>query len=729
MINWIKVSDIQSVIENAGALVKEVYDKRNFNVELKGDMTPVTEADRASSEYIVGALRKLYPEVPVISEEASLPPYEERVKWKYAWIVDPLDGTKEFIYRNGRFCINIALVEEGRPVFGMINNVCDGEILWAFESGECGMIRAGREEVLVNEPNTASKLKVAVSRFHLTEWEMQYIDYLRSLGHEVELVPLGASSKHCMLAEGKVDICPKFGKCSEWDVAAGQVLVEATGGLVVNAETGGKVCYNKENIISSPFVMFGKRVHEEIKGGNKIFLNFKVKSIVKNDYLGTRRIETKKQDIMEKQYAKELIEFIHESPTNFHAVANAKKELLSNGFKQLFSGEAWQIEKGGKYFVTKNHSSLFAFEIGSGEIAEDGFKIVCAHSDSPTFRIKPNAEMPVAGKYLKLNTEVYGGPIMYTWFDRPLSMAGRVMLRSLNPLKPATQFVNFKRPLMVIPHIAIHFNRAVNDQGNPLSKQKDMLPVIAMINDTFEKDNYLVKLIAEEMGVSPEDILDFDLTLYEYEKGCLFGVNEEFISSGKLDDLAMAHAGLKAFVASEKCRKTKVLAIFDNEEVGSGTKQGAGSPILRTIVERIVFGLGGKPEDLYRAIHNSFMISADMAHALHPNYVEKHDPTNHPVMNGGPVIKFNANQKYVTDGDSAAVFETICKMAGVPCQKFVNHSDMAGGSTLGNILLSQMEMRGVDIGNPMWAMHSVRETGGVLDHAYVIKAFTTFYNI
>lgn len=729
MINWIKVSDIQSVIENAGALVKEVYDKRNFNVELKGDMTPVTEADRASSEYIVGALRKLYSEVPVISEEASLPPYEERVKWKYAWIVDPLDGTKEFIYRNGRFCINIALVEEGRPVFGMINNVCDGEILWAFESGECGMIRAGREEVLVNEPNTASKLKVAVSRFHLTEWEMQYIDYLRSLGHEVELVPLGASSKHCMLAEGKVDICPKFGKCSEWDVAAGQVLVEATGGLVVNAETGGKVCYNKENIISSPFVMFGKRVHEEIKGGNKTFLNFKVKSIVKNDYLGTRRIETKKQDIMEKQYAKELIEFIHESPTNFHAVANAKKELLSNGFKQLFSGEAWQIEKGGKYFVTKNHSSLFAFEIGSGEIAEDGFKIVCAHSDSPTFRIKPNAEMPVAGKYLKLNTEVYGGPIMYTWFDRPLSMAGRVMLRSLNPLKPATQFVNFKRPLMVIPHIAIHFNRAVNDQGNPLSKQKDMLPVIAMINDTFEKDNYLVKLIAEEMGVSPEDILDFDLTLYEYEKGCLFGVNEEFISSGKLDDLAMAHAGLKAFVASEKCRKTKVLAIFDNEEVGSGTKQGAGSPILRTIVERIVFGLGGKPEDLYRAIHNSFMISADMAHALHPNYVEKHDPTNHPVMNGGPVIKFNANQKYVTDGDSAAVFETICKMAGVPCQKFVNHSDMAGGSTLGNILLSQMEMRGVDIGNPMWAMHSVRETGGVLDHAYVIKAFTTFYNI
>ena len=234
---------------------------------------------------------------------------------------------------------------------------------------------------------------------------------------------------------------------------------------------------------------------------------------------------------MEKQLAKELIDFIHESPTNFHAVANVKKELTDHGFTQLFSGEAWQLRKGGKYFVTKNHSSLFAFEIGDGDIA-DGLKFICAHSDSPTFRVKPNAEMPVAGKYLKLNTEVYGGPIMYTWFDRPLSMAGRVMLKSSNPLKPATHLVNFDRPMMAIPHLAIHFNRAVNDQGNPLSKQRDMLPVIAMINETFEKDNYLLRLVAKEMNVRPEDILDFDLTLYEYEKGCLFGANEEFISSG-----------------------------------------------------------------------------------------------------------------------------------------------------------------------------------------------------
>ncbi len=433
--------------------------------------------------------------------------------------------------------------------------------------------------------------------------------------------------------------------------------------------------------------------------------------------------------MIETQAALELLDFINESPTNFHAILNIKKHLTDQGFKQLFSGESWNIEVGGKYFVTKNHSSLFAFVPGAGNIAETGFKLICAHSDSPTFRIKPHAEMPVAGKYLKLNTEVYGGPILYTWFDRPLSMAGRVMLKSDNPLKPATQFVNFKRPLLVIPHLAIHFNRTVNEQGNPLSKQKDMLPVLSMINEHFEKDNFLLNLIAEEMRVNPEDILDFDLTLYNFEKGCLTGLHEEFISCGKLDDLAMAHAGLKALLDSRECAKTKILAIFDNEEVGSGTKQGAGSPMLRTVIERIVYTLGGKAEDLYRAIHNSFMISADMAHALHPNYVEKHDPTNHPIMNEGPVIKINANQKYVTDGDSAAVFETLCRMAEVPYQTFVNHSDMAGGSTLGNILLSQLEMRGVDIGNPMWGMHSVRETAGTADHMYIIKVFTTFYNL
>lgn len=432
---------------------------------------------------------------------------------------------------------------------------------------------------------------------------------------------------------------------------------------------------------------------------------------------------------MEKQYANKLIDFIASSPTNFHAVETLRIQLKNAGYTELSFGDKWTIEAGGKYFVTKNNSSLFAFVPGSGKIGEEGFKLVCAHCDSPSFKIKPNAEMLVEGRYLKLNTEVYGGPIMYTWFDRPLSIAGRVMLKSEDVLNPETKLIRFDRPLLTIPHLAIHFNRTINDQGNPLSKQKDMLPVIGMVNDTFEKDNYLLRLIAEELSVEQEDILDFDLTLFEYTKGCLVGANEEFISTGRLDDLAMVHAGMTALIDSHDCAKTKVLAIFDNEEVGSGTKQGAASPVLRTVLERIVWCMNGSTEDFYRALDHSFMISADMAHALHPNYPEKHDPTNHPIMNGGPVIKMHANQKYITDADSAAVFESICKLADVPCQKFVNHSDMVGGSTLGNLLLTQMEMRGVDIGNPMWAMHSIRETGGTKDHLYVIKALTTYYNL
>ena len=432
----------------------------------------------------------------------------------------------------------------------------------------------------------------------------------------------------------------------------------------------------------------------------------------------------------EQALARELIDFIDRSPTSYHAVKNVRSALINDGFTPLEQENAWNLEKGGKYVVTQNGSALFAFEIGHGEHAEEGISLICAHGDSPTFRVKPSPEIAIEGKYLKLNTEVYGGPILYTWFDRPLSLAGRVLTSTSDTLHPGSRLVYLDRPLLVIPHIAIHFNRAVNEQGNPLSKQKDMLPVLGMINEHLEHDHYLSRLLAGQLGVPETAILDFDLTLHEHAKGTLCGLHEEFISCGRLDDLAMVHAGLKALLGtSGPSRRTRVLAIFDNEEVGSGTKQGAASPVLRTILERIIFGTGGSPEDLYRAIHRSFMISADMAHALHPNYPEKHDPTNHPVINGGPVIKFNANQKYVTDGESAAIFDSICQLAGVPCQRFVNHSDMAGGSTLGNMLLSQMETRGVDIGNPMWGMHSARETAGVKDHAYMIKALTTFYDL
>ncbi len=425
-------------------------------------------------------------------------------------------------------------------------------------------------------------------------------------------------------------------------------------------------------------------------------------------------------------YITDLMNFMNSSPVNFWAVETLRKRLESEGFVRLYPADHWHIEPGGKYYMTKNDSAIFAFVAGTGD-ASVGFKIISAHSDSPGFRIKPHPEMLSDGGVLKLNTEVYGGPILYTWFDRPLSIAGRVMLRSDNPLHPATRLVRIERPLLTIPHLAIHFNRAVNE-GNPLSKQKDMLPVIAIINDAAQKDGFVLRLIASELGVAPEDIIDFDLSLYDTTPACRVGVNGEFVTSGRLDDLSMAHAALVALLESDNSAMTRVMAIFDNEETGSGTKQGAASPVLHHMMRRISSALGGDEETYYRAIANSFMVSADNAHAVHPNYVEKHDPTNHPVVGGGPVIKINANCKYMTDADSAAVFKSVCDRAGVPCQYFVNHSDVAGGSTLGNILTSQIDLRGVDMGAALWGMHSVRETASVDDHGYIIRAFKSFFN-
>lgn len=426
-------------------------------------------------------------------------------------------------------------------------------------------------------------------------------------------------------------------------------------------------------------------------------------------------------------YIDSLIDFLNESPVNFIAAETIVKMLDKEGFSPLDASDRWVLTPGGKYYVVKNGSAVFAFVVGNGS-ATSGFKIISAHSDSPCFRIKPDPVMPTEGGIVKLNTEVYGGPILYTWFDRPLSIAGRVILRSSNPLHPKAVNVNFRRPLLTIPHLAIHFNRAVND-GNPLSRQKDMLPVIAKINEGFEADGLLLNLVAEHIGVSVDDILDFDLSLYDTTSACRLGLHDEFISSGRLDDLMMAHAAVTALLDSDDMSMTRVAAIFDNEETGSGTKQGAASPVLDHILRRVASSaFGASEEDYLRSIARSFMISADNGHALHPNYPEKQDPTNHPVPGNGPIIKINANCKYMTDADSAAVFRAICEQAEVPVQYFVNHSDVAGGSTLGNILTSQIDLRGVDMGAAIWAMHSVRETASVADHDYTIRAFTQFFN-
>ena len=425
-----------------------------------------------------------------------------------------------------------------------------------------------------------------------------------------------------------------------------------------------------------------------------------------------------------------LLQFLNDSPVNFLAVETICKQLQKAGFQRLDAADKLSdIKPGRQFFLTKNDSSVYAFRIGTEPLGEAGFHIICAHCDSPTFRIKPNAEMTGEGGIVRLNTEVYGGPIMSTWFDRPLTIAGRVIVRSSDVMHPTTLLLHVCRPLLQISNLAIHFNRQVND-GVKLSKQKDMLPILGIITDELERGNLLVNLICGELKVKQEDILDFDLYLADATPACTFGIHDEFISSGRLDDLSMVHAGLQALLQSgEKTpRVTQVLAIFDNEETGSQTKQGAGSPFLASLIERIVLAQGGTTEDFHRSIEQAFMVSADNAHAWHPNYSEKYDPTNHPVLGGGPVIKFNAAQKYASDAVSAAVFAGICEKAGVPCQRFVNHSDVAGGSTLGNILASSLPLRGVDMGNPLLAMHSCRETAAVQDHLYCIEAFKTFFH-
>lgn len=432
---------------------------------------------------------------------------------------------------------------------------------------------------------------------------------------------------------------------------------------------------------------------------------------------------------------KRLLSFLDASPVNFLAVKNIADTLAANGFRRIDPAlPLGEVKSGDRFFVTKNDSSIYAFRIGNKPIADAGFHMICAHCDSPTFRIKPHAEMLTEGGIVKLNTEVYGGPIMSTWFDRPLTLAGRVIVRGEDVMQPETLLLHIKRPLLQISNLAIHFNRQVND-GVALSKQKDVLPLLGQITSQLEVGNLLMNVILEELNSTiadcqfcAKDVLDFDLYLADATPACTFGVHNEFISSGRLDDLSMCYAGLEALIASDTTDTTQVLALFDNEETGSQTKQGAGSPFLAYMLKRIAMSQSHTEEAYYQAVERAFMISADNAHAWHPNYPEKYDPTNHPMLGGGPVIKFNAAQKYASDAVSAAVFAGLCEKAGVPCQRFVNHSDVAGGSTLGNILASSIPLRGVDMGNAILAMHSCRETGSVVDHEYCVKVFTEFFS-
>lgn len=418
------------------------------------------------------------------------------------------------------------------------------------------------------------------------------------------------------------------------------------------------------------------------------------------------------------QTVKKLFDFIEASPSQFHAIENQKQRLLSEGYTQLFESKAWDLEAGGKYFVTRNGSSIIAFRIPQGEF--NGFQIMASHSDAPCFKIKENPEMMSEGHYVKLNVEKYGGLICSTWFDRPLSVAGRLIVKEDGKL--VSKLVNVDRDLLMIPNLAIHMNREVND-GYKYSIQKDMLP---LFGNEDAKDSFM-DIVAAAAGVEKDAILGNDLFLYNRMKGRVWGANNEFFSIGRIDDLQCAFSSLEGFLAAADGASMPVHVVFDNEEVGSQTKQGGAGTFLLDTLLRVCEGLGMSQSQYRQKVAASFMLSADNAHAAHPNYGEKACPTNRPTVNGGVVIKFSANQKYTTDAVSKAVFSEVCSRAEVPTQAYFNHSDVLGGSTLGNISGTQISVNSVDIGVAQLAMHSTYETAGVKDAEYLVKAATEFF--
>lgn len=423
------------------------------------------------------------------------------------------------------------------------------------------------------------------------------------------------------------------------------------------------------------------------------------------------------QPITADDISRDLIHFIAKSPSTFHAVRGIKAALLYAGFTEIREEDTWQIEKGGKYVVTRNGSALMAFTVPQG--GTEAFHITASHCDSPTFKIKENPEI-ADGPYVKLNVECYGGMIMSTWLDRPLSVAGRLLVTENGHL--AEKLVAIDGTMLVIPSVAIHMDRSVN-QHKEWKVQMDMLPLYGM---TGAKTPFM-DVIAAAAKVKAEDILAHDLILYSRVPAAIWGEEREFISSPKLDDLQCAFACFRGFTQGQKEKYISVYALFDNEEVGSATSQGAGSTFLANTLERLALSLGYSYDEAMAMIARSFMISADNAHSVHPNHPEYADPVNRPVINGGIVIKYSAAQKYATNAFSAAYFKKLCKSHDIPTQTFTNHSDNPGGSTLGNISNTVIAIPTVDIGLPQLAMHSSYETAGVKDTAYLVDAVTKFY--
>ena len=413
---------------------------------------------------------------------------------------------------------------------------------------------------------------------------------------------------------------------------------------------------------------------------------------------------------------KELIDFINGAPTAFHAVESVAEELKTRGYTELYEWEQWQLQLPGRYFVRRNDSSLIAFNIPVRDFK--GFMIMAAHSDAPSFKLKENALHKAAGLYAQLSVEKYGGMLCSSWLDRPLSLAGRLVVKTEKGLE--SRLVNIDKDLLMIPNVAIHMDRSAND-GKAYNAASDMLPLMGRA----DSEKSLMGLLAETAGVTEEQIIGKDLYLYPRTPGCVWGLEAEYVSSPRLDDLQCVFGCLKGFTEAAPTESAAVLCVFDNEEVGSGTKQGADSAFLQDVLARLC---AAADKSITIALANSFMVSADNAHAVHPNHPEYADKNDRPVLNGGIVIKFNANQRYTTDAVSAAVFSRVCGEAGVPVQHYSNRADLPGGSTLGNISSSHVSIDTVDIGLAQLAMHSAYETAGSKDTEYLIAAAREFYS-
>lgn len=423
----------------------------------------------------------------------------------------------------------------------------------------------------------------------------------------------------------------------------------------------------------------------------------------------------------EHQLAKDLLEFINTSKTMFHAAANVKSQLLKSGFEQLDETASWTLEPGKSYFVERNSSAIAAFTIGTADLVKTGFHIVGAHTDSPGLKIK-NDTLNHKNGCTTLSTEVYGGPIISTWLDRSLSIAGKVIINNKNSISET--LISFDKPIATIPNLAIHLNREVN-KGFEYNEQKHLSAIIDI--PTTNSTASFFDILAEHLMISKDQIIDADLFLADAQPGHFTGLNEQLISSPKIDNLAMCHSILTALTTTTIAEQSAMGIFYDNEEVGSQTRQGAGSSFIKDLLERIVLCSGGAKEDVFRTIASSFQISADGAHALHPNFADKHDPNYAPQINKGPVIKLNANYRYATTATSAGRFIQLCEKSGIPYQKMANRSDMPSGSTIGPISSTVTGIETVDVGNPMLAMHAIREVAGVTDHHMMTKVLTTFF--